>query len=233
MITDTWIGLNIGYDVCVVCKYQIQTTLRYWSGNLGNQLCESNITQYFQGSVMRSFSFTVGFGRDRLPIYVRQVEIATENYVIRLFLWVFVRPDFIDTLLEIFMWIYTSAIPSKNPMDNCMLMKPIVETEIIQIINKFKQNKSAGHDDIVNIIIKKVAKEIALPLTIIFNELFSAGIVPENLKIAKVIPIYKKDDAEEFSNYRPVSTLPCFSKILERLVFNRCIQYIILTTFYK
>ena len=82
-----------------------------------------------------------------------------------------------------------------------MFMAPIVETEIIQIISKFKQNKSAGHDDIGNLIIKKVAKEIALPLTIIFNESFSAGFVPENLRIAKVIPIYKKDDAEEFSNY--------------------------------
>ena len=50
--------------------------------------------------------------------------------------------------------------------------------------------------------------------------------MPEQLKIAKVIPIYKKDNAEIFSNYRPVSVLPCFSKILERLVFNRCIDYI-------
>ena len=46
------------------------------------------------------------------------------------------------------------------------------------------------------------------------------------LKIAKVVPIFKKDDAEKFSNYRPVSLLPCFSKILERLVFNKCVQYI-------
>ena len=50
--------------------------------------------------------------------------------------------------------------------------------------------------------------------------------MPEQLKIAKVIPIYKKENAEIFSNYRPVSVLPCFSKILERLVFNRCMDYI-------
>ena len=50
--------------------------------------------------------------------------------------------------------------------------------------------------------------------------------MPEQLKLAKVIPIYKKDNAEIFSNYRPVSVLPCFSKILERLVFNRCMDYI-------
>ena len=50
--------------------------------------------------------------------------------------------------------------------------------------------------------------------------------VSEQLKLAKVIPIYKKEDPEIFSNYRPVSVLPCFSKILERLVFNRCTDYI-------
>jgi hypothetical protein len=71
-----------------------------------------------------------------------------------------------------------------------------------------------------------VAKEIIQPLTMIFNLSFTTGVVPDKLKIAKVIPIYKKDDAEHFSNYRPVSVLPCFSKILERLVFNRCIKYI-------
>ena len=50
--------------------------------------------------------------------------------------------------------------------------------------------------------------------------------VPEQLKLAKVIPIYKKEDPEIFSNYRPVSVLPCFSKIIERLFFNRCMDYI-------
>ena len=50
--------------------------------------------------------------------------------------------------------------------------------------------------------------------------------MPEQLKLAMVIPIYKKEDPEIFSNYRPVSLLPCFSKILERLVFNRCMDYI-------
>ena len=52
------------------------------------------------------------------------------------------------------------------------------------------------------------------------------GVVLEQLKIAKVIPMYKKEDVEVFSNYRPVSVLPCFSKISERLMFNRCMDYI-------
>ena len=113
-----------------------------------------------------------------------------------------------------------------SPCQTSIFMKPIVETEIMKIISKFDQNKSAGHDDIGNFIVKKVANEICHPLALIFNLSLLTGNVPDQLKIAKVIPIFKKDDADIFSNYRPVSVLPCFSKVLERLVFNRCIEFI-------
>ena len=111
-----------------------------------------------------------------------------------------------------------------------MYFKPIVPDEIQKIISKSNQNKSPGpgpgHDDIGNMIIKRAAAEISKPLSIIFNNSLVTGVVPEELKVAKVIPIYKKDDVQVFSNYRPVSVLPCFSKVLERLVFNRCMDYI-------
>ena len=112
-----------------------------------------------------------------------------------------------------------------DPKTNTMYMKPIVEMDITKIIKKFDRNKSAGNDNIGNFIINRVSKEIVKPLARIFNFSISTGIVPEKLKIAKVIPIYKKQDAEVFSNYRPVSLLPCFSKILERIVFNKCTDY--------
>ena len=114
----------------------------------------------------------------------------------------------------------------QHPTQNNLFLNPIHSKEILKIVNKFNQNKSPGHDGIGNRIVKKVIHEIIKPLTDIFNLSLSKGKVPEQLKIAKVIPIYKKDNAEIFSNYRPVSVLPCFSKILERLVFNRCIDYI-------
>ena len=105
-------------------------------------------------------------------------------------------------------------------------MKPIVEDEILKIISKFDKNKSPGHDGIGDLIVKRVANELTKPLAAIFNLSLSTVKVPDQLKIAKVIPIYKNDDDELFSNYRPVSVLPCFSKILERLIFNRCIEFI-------
>ena len=119
---------------------------------------------------------------------------------------------------------YYDYLKGVNP--SSMYLKPIVEMDIITIIDKINSNKGAGNDNIGNFIIKRVANEIAKFLTMLFNLSITTGIVPEKLKIAKVIPIYKKDDAEKFSNYRPVSLLPCFSKILERLVFNRCVEYI-------
>ena len=54
----------------------------------------------------------------------------------------------------------------------------------------------------------------------------SAIVTFENEAQKEVIPIYKRENADIFSNYRPVSVLPCFSKMLERLVFNRCMDYI-------
>ena len=114
----------------------------------------------------------------------------------------------------------------QDPQTSSMYMKPIVEMDIVKIIEKFDQNKSAGNDNIGNFVIKRVCNEIVKPLSMIFNLSISTGIIPEKLKIAKVIPIYKKQDPEVLSNYRPVSLLPCFSKILERLVFDRSVDYI-------
>ena len=96
----------------------------------------------------------------------------------------------------------------------------------MKIVNKLGTNKSPGHDGLKPDVVKKVAKEIAYPLMLIFNVSLSTGVVPDELKIAKVVPIYKKDNPELFGNYRPVSVLPCLSKILERIVYNRSYDFL-------
>jgi hypothetical protein len=51
--------------------------------------------------------------------------------------------------------------------------------------------------------LKLIAKEISKPLTHIFNPTFSTGIIPDNLKVALITPIFKADDTMKFENYRP------------------------------
>ena len=67
--------------------------------------------------------------------------------------------------------------------------------------------------------LSKLNNEISSSITLIINQSLTTGIFPERLKIAKVIPIYKKDYVKMFENYRPISTLPAISKILEKTIF--------------
>ena len=75
-------------------------------------------------------------------------------------------------------------------------------------------------------VIKSVIPLISSPLAHISNLSLSTGSVPFQLKIAKVIPVFKNGSYKEISNYRPISVLPCFSKILERLVYKRLFKFL-------
>jgi len=67
---------------------------------------------------------------------------------------------------------------------------------------------------------------ISSPLTYICNRMLSSGIFPTRLKFAEVKPIFKKGDKNDTSNYRPVSLLTSFSKIFERVIYNRLYHHI-------
>ena len=64
-------------------------------------------------------------------------------------------------------------------------------------------------------------------LKYIFNLSLEKGTFPDQLKIAKVTPLFKKGDNASMDNYRPISVLPCFSKILERIIYNRFYTFFI------
>ena len=103
---------------------------------------------------------------------------------------------------------------------------PTCPTEIINIVHRNNSKKYGGYDNIDPNIIQHVIPQIANQLAYIFNSSFTMGIVPRKLKIAKVIPLYKSENPELFTNYRPISILPCLSKILERLMYNRINNYL-------
>jgi len=103
--------------------------------------------------------------------------------------------------------------------------KNINEHEISKIIDGLPSKTSRGFDEISTKLMKYLKTEISKPLTVIINQSFQTGLFPQKLKIAKIIPIYKKDDETLLNNYRPISLLPSFSKVFEKAIFNQVHDY--------
>ena len=107
-----------------------------------------------------------------------------------------------------------------------MFLTAVDEKEIINIVSKCTNKTSKDCDDIDMTVVKRVIEGISKPLTYICNLSFQTGTFPDKMKIAKVIPLYKTGNKHQFTNYRPVSLLPQFSKILEKLFNNRLEKFI-------
>ena len=107
--------------------------------------------------------------------------------------------------------------PCKQVLD----LTPTDDHEIIHVVKELNSTKSSGHDCVSAHLLKQIICNIVTPLRYIFNLSLSTGVCPNSLKIAKVIPIHKKDDASVISNYRSISVLPSISKILEKIMFKR------------
>ena len=101
-----------------------------------------------------------------------------------------------------------------------------MENEVGIEISKLNVNKSCGHDDMSPKLIKRISNYIVKPLTYIFNQSFLTGITPNDLNLALVTAIFKANNKQKFSNYRPISVLSCFSKIIEKLMWIRLIKYL-------
>ena len=90
----------------------------------------------------------------------------------------------------------------------------------MNLINSLQINKASGFNDISPYFLKIGADILAYPVTDLYNYYISFGIFPQQLKIAKVIPIYKSSPLDNVGNYRPISLLASLSKILNGFCIN-------------
>ena len=105
-------------------------------------------------------------------------------------------------------------------------MFPTCEAEILHTTTNLKASTSEGFDNISTKMLKQTMKEVATPLAHIVNLSLSHGIFPDDMKLAKIVPIFKNGNTKLFNNYRPISILPAFSKILEKIVCNRLLHFL-------
>ena len=114
-------------------------------------------------------------------------------------------------------------------MENCnstQAESTLTVNELKGAFLSLKINESPGYDDISFNVARNCFSHLLKLLKAIFNLSLQKGCFPEKLKIARVTPIYKADDVNEIGNYRPISALPCFSEILERIMHNRLFKYL-------
>ena len=114
----------------------------------------------------------------------------------------------------------------KQPKNNRFTISPFSETLVTEIVERLNKNKSPGPDGISNRILSLSIEHIKKPLTYLINLSMSKGVFPEQLKVAKVIPLFKKGDSFLCTNYRPISLLSCFHKLFEKFMKIRLENYL-------
>ena len=109
---------------------------------------------------------------------------------------------------------------------NDFFLTPTDKNEMSLIISSLDSHKSSGLNNIPVKILKLLKNDISQQLSDIFNMSFSTGQFPSVLKIAKVIPILKKQSRVDYTNYRPIFLLSSIEKIIEKLTYKRLSNFL-------
>ena len=113
----------------------------------------------------------------------------------------------------------------ENKLMESIFLAPVTSLEIGCIIKNLRES-APGHDEVTASILQLSLPFITDPLVFILNMFMSQGLFPAELKIANVLPLYKADDCMVFNNYRPVSILCMLSKVFEKVMYSRLIDFL-------
>ena len=113
----------------------------------------------------------------------------------------------------------------KKGVDSVFRFKDVDKETVKKIIESLPTKNSCGCDGISSKLLKVIEPAIIKSLILLINQVIHTGIFPDKLKIAKVIPIFKKDDSSLFKNYRPISLIPTISKVLEKTIYSQLHAY--------
>ena len=103
---------------------------------------------------------------------------------------------------------------------------PTDSDEVFEIIRSLSDSSSTDFYGISNNLLKKIAPLISPKLVHVINSILSTGVFPDGLKISVIRPILKEGDENCFDNYRPISVIPTFSKVIERVLYSRVLRFL-------
>ena len=90
-----------------------------------------------------------------------------------------------------------------------------------QYLDDIDINKAQGPDNISGVVLKKYSKALCQPLSLIFQLIYNTGLVPHQWKLANVVPVFKKGNNKNVSNYRPISLTCLKAKVMERIAYEK------------
>ena len=108
-----------------------------------------------------------------------------------------------------------------NLVGKSFSFEPVAYTSVLKLLQQLNPHKSAGIDNLTGKFLKEGAPVLASPITNLINLSISLSSFPDDCKIAKLKPLYKKEAKTKPKNYRPISLLPLISKIIERIIHDQ------------
>ena len=112
-----------------------------------------------------------------------------------------------------------------NRIDHTLILTPICPNEVISVIDDLKDNGNKVNTIATSVLVE--SKHIIAPIICHLIDLFvQQGYFPENLKLGCITPIYKNGNKTKVNNYRPVCSLSPISKIIEKVINNRMVDFL-------
>ena len=133
--------------------------------------------------------------------------------------------EIVNTFADFFQSTYNNTEIDSCPnnietSNNEMNLEIIKEKEIFSAMKRLKTNQSPGYDNIHPLFVKNCMHYLVSPLKLLFNQSMIQGKLPDIWKVGLIIPIFKKGENKNIKNYRPISILSCFPKLLDHLIYN-------------
>ncbi|KAF2891323.1 hypothetical protein ILUMI_14850, partial [Ignelater luminosus] len=144
-------------------------------------------------------------------------------------------------LARVFVKYYSSSVQEKlknhfgNSTCNCTTVPtnnssfyfyPVTITEIKDVVNTIQNKPSTGIEEVPISLIKECLEEFAMCFLLLINKSMELGQFPSRLKTALIVLVFKKRKAKDIKNYKPISLLSIFSKVIEKIVANRIIAFL-------